>query len=129
MLSFDYGVRDDLGPGVIGVGAYLGYSSYKWDEPFETYGWRRSNLIAGGMGTYHYEFIERFDTYAGLMLGLQFINYEKWGTWPFPREYNSTDLKGSIFIGGKYFFDRNLGGFFEIGYGTAFLTFGVSLKI
>ncbi len=57
-VSFDYGFRDDLGPGVIGIGGILGAATYKnevldagW---LDEYGWKSTNLIGAIRGTYHY---------------------------------------------------------------------------
>jgi hypothetical protein len=52
--SFEYGVTE-LGPGVLGVGAYFGIASYKWEDTYSgtTYGWKYSNTIIGVRGNYH----------------------------------------------------------------------------
>src|SRR5512147_1322079 len=67
-ISGEYGIKDGiLDKGVIGVGGYLGYSSYKWE--YYGWGWKYTNIIIGARGTFHYPFIDKLDTYTGILLG------------------------------------------------------------
>ena len=48
-ISFEKGIVDEvLEKGVIGVGGYVGYSSYKYE--FMNWGWKYSTIIVGARG-------------------------------------------------------------------------------
>jgi len=126
--SVDVGIVDNvLEKGVIGIGGYLGYSSYKLD--YNTYGWKYSNLILGGRGTFHYPLVDKLDTYAGILLGFNVSTSREFGT-IFPGTYHSSN-GGPVyaaFVGARYYFQDNLGVMGEFGYGISYLTLGISLK-
>ncbi len=129
--SFEYGVTE-LGPGILGIGGYLGFSSYKWDDTFggSTYGWKYSSTIIGARGNYHYNFAEKLDTYAGLMLGFNVINSKATGDWPSGYDFtaNSSAFIWSLYIGGRYYFSDSFAAMLELGYGIAWLNIGVAFK-
>jgi hypothetical protein len=130
--SFEYGLME-LGPGILGIGGYLGLSTYKWESTFSgsTYGWKYSNVIIGARGYYHYNFIEKLDTYGGLLLGYNIVSSKETGDWPFGIDYtaNSSSVAWSFFIGGRYYFTDSFAVMAELGYGIAWLIIGVSLKL
>ena len=126
--SVDVGIVDNvLEKGVIGIGGYLGYSSYKLD--YSAGGWKYSNLILGGRGTFHYPLVDKLDTYGGLLIGFNVASSKEYGI---VTSYNyhatSGGLVYSAFIGAKYYLQNNLALFGELGYGISYLTLGVSLK-
>jgi hypothetical protein len=129
--SFEIGVTE-LGPGIVGVGGYFGIASYKWEDSFggSTYGWKYSNTIIGARGNYHYNFAEKLDTYAGLMLGYDIISSKEIGDWPFGYDYsaNSSSFIWSFYIGGRYYFTDSFAAMLELGYGIAWLNIGVAFK-
>jgi hypothetical protein len=130
--SFEYGVTE-LGPGVLGVGGYFGIASYKWEGTAGgyTYGFKESNIIIGARGNYHYNFVEKLDTYAGLMLGYNIINGKETGDWPFGSYYsvNSSAFIWSFYIGGRYYVGEAFAVMAELGYGIAWLNIGVAFKL
>ncbi len=48
-VAGDYCLREDLGPGNLGVGGYLGYSAYKYDYNGD-WGYKYNTLIFGATG-------------------------------------------------------------------------------
>jgi hypothetical protein len=131
-ISGDYGFKDDIGPGVLGLGGYLGFSSYKYDVSgiWGSWGWKYTSIIVGGRGTYHMEFIDDLDTYGGLLLGFNIISSKYFGdeTWA-TTSASSSGIAYSFFVGGRYFFTDNLGVIAELGYGIAWLSLGITLKL
>ncbi len=128
--SMELGLLDGIieDKGSIGVGPYLGFASYKWE--YQDWGFKYSNIILGARGCFHYPFIDKLDTYTGLLLGFQIISASEFGT-PIPGfNYNasSSGLTGAWFLGGRYYFTDNLAGMLELGYGIAYLNLGVALK-
>jgi hypothetical protein len=132
-VSFEKAIVDDvLDKGVIGVGAYLGYTAYKWHYVYATYdyGWKYSNIILGARGNFHYPFLDKLDTYAGVLLGYNIVTSKEFGT---IGVYDYSPKSGSLafagYIGGRYYFSDKLSAFAELGYGIAYLTLGVGMKL
>jgi hypothetical protein len=129
--SFEYGLQE-LGPGILGIGGYLGISSYKWETSIlgSTYGWRYSSVIIGARGGYHYSFVEQLDTYAGLLLGYNVVSAKATGDWPggITAEASGSGVAWSLYIGGRYYFTDSFAAMLELGYGIAWLNLGVAYK-
>jgi hypothetical protein len=129
-LTGDYCLKEDLGPGSLGVGAYLGYSSYKYD--YSLYDWyvKYSTIIIAARGTYHFtELVDKLDLYGGVLLGVK-IQTHKYSDPDLEDYYNATGsgVAYSLFAGARYYFTDNFGAMAELGYGIAWLSLGVSLK-
>ena len=129
-FSIDIGIVDGIAEkGVIGIGPYLGYSSYKYD--YSGWGWKTSNIILGARGSFHYPLVDKLDTYAGLLLGYNITSSKEFGD---PGSgfddvhASSGGLVYSGFIGGRYYFSDSFAGMLELGYGIAYLNIGVALK-
>ncbi|MDT8402476.1 MAG: hypothetical protein RQ743_12340 [Bacteroidales bacterium] len=133
-ISFERAIKDEvLGKGVIGVGAYLGYTSYKWQYTYSSieYGWKYSNIVVGARGTFHYPLLDKLDSYLGIMLGYNIISASSFGT--NGGTYAYTPDAGSIafsgFAGGRYYFSDSFFGFMELGYGISYLNLGIGIKL
>ena len=130
-VSFEYALQE-LGPGMVGVGGYLGLSTYKWEYTYgvDTYGWKYSNIVIGARGYYHYSFLDKLDTYAGLMLGYDIVSAKETGTLPLGITYsaNGSSFIWSFFVGGRYYFTDSFAAMAELGYGIAWLNLGIAYK-
>ncbi len=126
--SLEFGVVDEvIEKGVIGVGPYLGYSAYKYE--YSGWGWKYSNLILGGRGSFHYPFVDKLDTYAGLLIGFNIATSKEFGIHSGETDrYGHGGLVWAGYIGGRYYFTDALAGMLELGYGIAYLNLGVALK-
>ena len=119
--SFEYGALDLFNSrAAIGLGGYLAYTSagYKGDGK-----WNVSDLIIGPRGFFHYQFVEKLDTYAGLMFGYEIVSYS----------HTDSNLSGSsfitsLFVGARYYFAKNIAVYGELGYGVAPLEVGIAFK-
>ena len=129
--TYEYGITE-LGPGILGIGGYLGFSSYKWEDSYTgtTYGWKYSSTIIGARGNYHYNFYEKLDTYAGLMLGFNIVSSKATGDWPsqYTSSASSSSFAWSIYVGGRWYFTDSFAAFLELGYGITWLNIGVAFK-
>jgi hypothetical protein len=124
--SVEVGVVDNiLEKGVIGIGGYLGYSSYKYE--YTTWGWKYSNIIIGARGNFHYPLVDKLDTYTGLLLGYRISTSKEIGV-PIGLNPTSGGVAYSWFIGARYYFSNNLAAMAELGYGISYLNLGVALK-
>ncbi len=128
--SLDIGIVDGIAEkGVIGIGPYLGYSSYKYD--YLQSGWKTSNIIIGARGNFHYPLVDKLDTYVGLLLGYNISSSKAFGIPGLGYENfhaNSSGLVYSGFIGGRYYFSDSFAAMLELGYGITYLNIGVALK-
>jgi hypothetical protein len=121
-----------LDKGVIGVGVYAGYTSYKWHYVYSTwdYGWKYTNIVIGGRGAFHYPVVDKLDTYAGIILGYNIVISREFGS---HGGYDYSPDRGSIaysgFVGARYYFSDQFAGFAELGYGIAWLTIGLAIRI
>jgi hypothetical protein len=133
-VSYEKGITEN-----IGVGAYLGYASSRYDyDGFANldYHWRYNYVILGARGAYHYDLFKKpkLDTYGGLMLGFTFANARFHSDDPTIDEANySSPASGGItwsgFLGARYQFKPKLGAYAELGYGVSWLNLGLRMKL
>ena len=129
--SLDLGLKDDIGPGVLGIGGYVGFSSYKWEwNTVYTYGYKYTTIILAARGTYHLELVDKLDTYGGLLLGFRIVSSSYYGDIGYTYTGGAgSGLAYSFFAGGRYYFSDNIAVFGELGYGIAYLTLGITVKL
>jgi hypothetical protein len=123
-LYYENCVKDNLfnEKSSIGVGGVLGYTSAK-----EPDWWKSSHTVIGARGIFHYAVVEKFDAYAGIMLGYDIFS------WKWIGDIEGTESAGdgfdfSAFIGARFYFTNAVTAFAEVGYGVAPINFGVSFK-
>ncbi|MDR3287772.1 MAG: hypothetical protein LBT27_10075 [Prevotellaceae bacterium] len=130
--SFEYGIKDNLfdEKSSLGVGGYLAYASNKYTYLDNTTfgGWKYSHFVLGARGLLHYQFVDKLDTYAGLMLGYDVVSSSAYGNLPSKTSATGSGFGFSLFVGGRYYFTENIAAFAEIGYGIAALQLGVAFK-
>ena len=142
-VSYDYIITDEIGPGRIGVGALVGYSSGKYEFPSYfgsgKYGINTSSFVIGGRGTYHFNFIknDKLDLYAGVMLGYN-VGSAKYYFDSSISPATQSILSGAGvtyggivfggFVGARYFFTEKIGAFVELGYSIAYFNLGLTAK-
>jgi hypothetical protein len=131
-LQYERGIWE-AGPGVISLGGYLGFKGYSasGSQGGYTYDDKWNYTIIGARGAYHFTGVpvENLDLYAGLMLSYDNLSFSTSTNIPggLPGSYSSA-FELTPFVGAKYYFAGNLGGFAELGYGVAFLNIGLSYK-
>lgn len=134
-ISGEYGIKDGiLEKGVIGVGGYAGFSSYKWHYTAYgyDYGWRYTNVVIAARGVFHYPLIDKLDTYTGLMLGLRLVMESDFGDNIGGGVTSTAAGTGPVFswfAGGRYYLTDKVAVMGEIGYGISWLNLGVALKL
>lgn len=121
-VGFDFGVHKD-----ISVGAEVSFRTY--NERWEHYRYRHTIFGISANGNYHFNTIfaipKEFDFYAGLNVGFY--------AWSYPDNYYGNRVSGLGIggqIGGRYYFNDNVGINLELGGGSAFSggKFGLSFK-
>jgi len=126
--SLEFGIKDGiLDKGVIGVGGYVGYTSWKWE--YSGWGYKYTDIIIAARGTFHYPFVDKLDTYFGILLGAEIVTADEFGTsWGYDYSASGSGLVFSPFVGGRYYFTENFAALLELGYGIAYLNLGIALK-
>jgi hypothetical protein len=127
--SFEVGVTDNiLEKGVIGAGGYLAGTSYQYK--YSNKGWNTTNIIIGARGNFHYPFVDKLDTYTGLMVGYGIKRIKYFGGYT-DENYtgSSSGIQWAWFIGGRYYFRENLAVMAELGYGVTYINIGIALKL
>ena len=128
-LQYERGLFE-AGPGVISLGGYLGFKSYKYSYDYsgQHYSSKWKYTIIGVRGAYHLTQlkVENLDLYGGLMLSYNNVSFSD-------NSGNATASYGSAagfsaFVGGRYYFAKKIGVFAELGYGVAYVNAGVALK-
>jgi hypothetical protein len=125
-VSYERSIIDGLvrktDNGAIGVGAY---GSWYHDRIGD---WSYNYYVLGARGAFHYQFVDKLDTYAGLMLGYNIATSRWAGDGEAYGTASGSVFAFSSFIGARYFFKPSLGVYAEAGYGIAFLSGGITFK-
>jgi len=130
-VSYEKGIKDGvIDKGVIGVGGYLAYASYKWEYSSLWY-YKYSDFIIGARGTFHYPLVDKLDTYTGLILGYDIASSKETGTAVTGYNYNASSggVRLAWFAGARYYFNDKFGAMAEIGYGITYFNLGVAIKL
>lgn len=123
-VSYERGIWDIGGPGVISLGGFLGSKAYRYETQGIDSRWSYTTL--GFRGAYHYNGlnVENLDVYGGAMLAYNIANF----TGDAVGFTVSSTVSPTIFVGGRWYFNDTFGVFAEAGYGVAFLTIGGSIR-
>jgi hypothetical protein len=121
-VSYEKAITDN-----IGVGGLVGFATKSTD--LVGYKYRYTYLLFGARANYHYQFIEKLDTYAGLTLGYNVASFKITPSYP----GSTATAGGGIFlagqIGGRYYFTENLAASLELGYGIGYANIGIAYKL
>jgi hypothetical protein len=128
-LSGDYCLREDLGPGNLGVGGILAYSAYKY-KPSPDWGYKYTTFYIGVRGSYHFtELVDKLDLYGAITLGGKIVSDKGYGDYSYyAYSVNSSSALAELVAGIRYYFTDNIGVMSELGYGIAWLKLGLSVK-
>ena len=128
-VSFERGIME-IGPGVLGVGAFVGYqgASYDLGSGFGKYSY--TDVIVTIRGAFHYPVSEALDAYGGLGIGVRRagVSYEGSNAIFGTTAVSSTGVASGLFVGGRYFFTSAIGAFAELGYDQTYLKVGLTAK-
>lgn len=123
-ISYERGIWDVGGPGVISLGGYIGTKSYRYRVTGIDSKW--SYTVIGVRGAYHFNGleVENLDIYGGAMLSYNIANFSGDSVGFRVR----SAVAPTVFVGGRWYFTDTFAGFAELGYGAAYLTIGGSLR-
>ncbi len=145
-LSYEQPWSKRLGPGYLGVGAYVNfqsttyrYENHYWKGERNYYQHSYRNYVAAGRAAYHWDGLnfEHGEVYGGAIIGLRFQTYD------YSTNSNDPDIyryqydsrlvvrpTASVFAGARWYFSSKVGVFGELsgGYGIPYATGGLSIK-
>lgn len=132
--SLEYCLIDNLFDenSAIGIGGVIGYSAqkYEYDYPyigkFET---KYSDFLIGARGTFHYQFVDKLDTYAGIVLAYDIVSTSSSSSHS-SINYNAdgSSFFAGAYVGARYYFTNNFAAMAELGYDIAVFKVGVAFK-
>jgi hypothetical protein len=131
-----------LGPGYLGVGAFLGfqhaYFNYDYYYPFSnTYYYHHTwnYYMVAGRAVYHWDVLnaENAEVYAGVIAGLRFQTHHYETNDPGKHDpYSYAEglvyPSYSVFAGARWYFAKSVAVYGEVGYGISTATVGLSFK-
>ena len=135
-MIYERGIWDGIGPGNIGLGAYLGFKSYNYrgKDFFGTYNYKWNYTVFGIRGAYHYDFIGdgKLDTYGGVMLGLANTNFKYSYSYDYLNynvpDYKRTALIADVFVGTKYYLTPKIAIFGEASFNVSLISLGANIN-
>ncbi len=131
-LQYEHGQWDVGGPGVISLGGYIGFKSFKYNY-FSYYSEKWNYTVIGIRSAYHYNGlnVSHLDVYGGLMLSYNILSYSFESENVLYKGYSGSYGNAfglSLYVGGRYYFTDKVGAFIELGYGISYFTIGGSYK-
>ncbi len=125
--AMEFGIAGHiLDEGVVGIGPYIGYSTFKYEYAGD--GWDYTCWIPGIKGTFHYPFADGFDTYAGMIAGYRYLQHKEIGDVEDKESYMKSRVTGAWFVGARYYFLETVAVMAEVGYGISYVNAGISFK-
>jgi len=136
-LQYEQGVWPAGSQGVISLGGYAGYKSYKYSGKSGSYVWDQKwdYTVIGVRSAYHYQGIgnDKVDVFGGVMLSYNLLHYKysdnAGNNGLFSGKSYGSGVGLTAYIGGRYYFSSNIAAMAELGYGVSYLTIGASLKL
>lgn len=142
-LSYEQALPKKLGPGYLGVGAYVGYQSahskyvyqYYYSGSNYYYEHRWNYFMVAARAAYHFDFLnsEKAEVYAGAIVGVRIQTYNFETNDPDPNYYKLHDgavyPSISLLAGARWYFVPRVALFAEAGWGISYATVGVTFKL
>lgn len=145
VLQYEKGMWEIGDFGVVSMGGYFGYKSYRYEETTVNYSYkeRLTYMVFGVRSAFHFTIIpvEKLDVYAGIMLGYRHSAYKYeytpitnnsyWNNYYNNRSYSYPgSVRSDFYAGARYYFTDKFGAFGEFGYGgISYLTVGLAFKL
>ncbi len=120
-VDFDHCIIDGLinGNASIGIGGYLGTGlADRTTSSTATISGKTGGFFDfGSRGTFHYQFVDNLDTYAGVAIGARVGTYDSFSpSYPF------------VLAGARYYMTENFAWMAEVGGGGGFFKVGASFR-
>ena len=121
--------------GIVGVGGLIAFGGSKYDYSYGAWGYdvKSNYFVVAARGNYHFIFHDKFDPYAGIILGYYFGNSKVTYTSGYPSyaptwSGDDNGFYGGAYAGARWFFTPAFAVFSELGWNVAIFTIGATLK-
>ncbi len=123
--SYERGIWETGDFGIVSLGGYFGYKSYKSNIGFGGDRYNFNYTIIGVRGAFHYIGldVENLDVYGGAMLSYNIASIDSGYAGGLDSRPSAT-----IFVGGRWYFGEHFGVFAEAGYGVSILSLGAAFR-
>lgn len=144
-LSYEQSMKEKIGPGIFGLGGYVGYQKATYRSYYYNYYYYSQNYyyedaykyyLLAGRAVYHWDVLnkDKAELYSGLILGLRIqtsTHTDSDPNHPYNYYYNqgSSGFIYAGFIGGRYYLTKHAALYCEIGYGISYANIGLTLKL
>lgn len=143
-ITYEQAWPKKLGPGYLGVGAYLGFkhAQSRYEDYYfgSSYYYQHSwnHFMIAARGVYHWDVLnaKNAEVYGGVLIGARITTYSydsNSGSAGYYTSYKRNDggvwPVYTLFAGARWYFVPKVAVFAEAGYGISYLTGGVSFKI
>jgi hypothetical protein len=144
-MTYEQALRQKLGPGYLGIGAYLGYQSATahnsnayYQGVYYSYDHKWKSFVGAARAAYHLDFLnsDRAEIYAGVTIGVRIQTYRYETNNPDPNANLYSLSNGvaspaySAFVGARWYFTQNIGVYGELGGSNiSWGTVGFSFKL
>lgn len=138
--SYEYGlVEIPMGSklhGVISIGGLVGFGGSKYEYKYWHWGGysvKTTYFLVAARANYHFIFHDKFDPYAGIILGGYFgnskVTYDDGWNNTYPGyDANDSGFHGGAYVGARWFFTPAIAVFSELGWNISIFTAGVTFK-
>lgn len=141
-VSYEQAWPKKLGPGFLGVGAYVGFKhAQSRYEDYYIFGERYyyehnwNHFVAAARGVYHWDVLnaKNAEVYGGVLLGFRVTTYSyktnsPSNSYSYKRSDGGLAPVASVFAGARWYFVPKVALFAEVGYGISYLTGGCTFK-
>jgi hypothetical protein len=145
ILSYEQPLRNKVGPGFLGVGAYVSYQNaherYDYDYYYNGnnrfyYRHNWNHFVIAGRAAYHWDVLnaEKAELYGGTTIGVRINSYSYTTNNPDP-DYRNYELNEgavypafAVFAGARWYFVPSVALYAEVASGISFLSGGLTFK-
>lgn len=139
-VNYEQPWKDRLGPGYLGIGAYVGFqhSSYRYNDHGSSYWYEHTwnSYFIAARAAYHWDVLnsKNAEVYAGVLVGVRIQTYSYDSNFPsnYYTDYQIVNRPAypsvSGFIGARWYFVKSIALFAEVGPGHSFATAGLNFK-
>ncbi|MDR0660635.1 MAG: hypothetical protein LBG19_07520 [Prevotellaceae bacterium] len=131
--SLEYCIIDNLFDenSSIGIGGVVGYSAQKYKYDFDLSGGKyevkNSDFLLGTRGSFHYQFVDKLDTYASIVLAYDIVSASSSDN-SSRHSADAGSFFSGVYVGARYYFTQNFAAMAEMGYDIAVFKIGVAVK-
>lgn len=113
----------------IGIGGYFGFTGATYTAPAPSAcQWNYTSWVLAPRGYFHYQFVDRLDTYACTTVGYEISVISSNGNCTDEAPSHPSTISWSGCLGVRFYFTPALAAMAEVGYGISYLNLGLAFS-